>query len=130
MKQTLIYSLNVWLTSVVAAPLLFLIFTLPKNTGIGIEILPFEWLMGGVLSVPSFLLLYLTSNYLVRLRFSILIDKIILSLVGILLTYIPFFLINGYHLILDGDQLSQPLFICYSCATVICLWFYKFNPPG
>jgi hypothetical protein len=125
MKQALIYSLKVWLTSVVAAPFLFLTLELLKHTGIAIEILPIAWLIGGMLSVPSFILLYITSNCLVKLHYNIVSSKIMLSLIGIVLTYVPFFLINGYHLLLDGDLLSLPLFISYSCAILACVWSYK-----
>jgi hypothetical protein len=125
MKQSLIYSLNVWLTTAVIAPLLPLLLALIKHTETGVEMLILEWFMGWLISAPSFLILYLASNYLSKSHCNISGSKAILSLISIVLTYAPFLLINGYHLSLNPFLLS--LFVSYGCTVLICVWCYRLN---
>ena len=89
MKQTLIYSLKVWLTSVVIAPVLILTQAFFRGTDPGYIMLPFEWFLGALFSAPSFILLYISCKCVLKSQIGIILTKGLLSAVGVLLSYLP-----------------------------------------
>jgi hypothetical protein len=94
-------------------------------SGIGIIIVIV--LFGAILSLPSFLLFYLACRYIIFHIDNIQLSKTLLSIIGIMLTYLPFLIIDNFSYLLDTDQLSQPLFITYSSAIIGSIWFHKFK---
>ncbi len=118
------YTIRVWLTSVLFGPILLILGLLMHSQG-EYGILLVAILFGAFLSIPSFFLLYFFTKYSTKLQDNIIITKCLLTIVGILLTYIPFYILNGYHLMLDGDLLSRYFFISYCIVIIFGVWFYK-----
>jgi len=127
MKQAIVYSLKVWLTSVVVAPFLVLLIGLLGKMGEGVGIALAMLMLGTLFSLPSFLLLSLACWALTRMQSKIVMIKVELTLIGVLLTYIPFFIINDYAFLINRDELSRTFFVVYSLLITFGIWFYKFN---
>ena len=127
MKQAIVYSLKVWLTSVVVAPFLVLLIGLLGKMGEGVGIALAMLMLGTMFSLPSFLLLSLACWALTRMQSKIVMIKVELTLIGVLLTYIPFFIINDYAFLINRDELSRTFFVIYSLLITFGIWFYKFK---
>lgn len=130
------YALKVWATSIFVGPLFVLAFSLIKasvnktltSTNVsGLGIILVIVLFGAILSLPSFLLFYLACRYIISHIDNVQLSKTLLSILGIILTYLPFLIIDDFNYLLDKDQLSQPLFITYSSAIIGSIWFHKFE---
>ena len=127
MKQAIVYSLKVWLTGVVVAPFLVLMIGLLGKMVDGIGIALAMLMLGTLFSLPSFLLLSLACWALTRMQRKVVIIKAELTLIGVLLTYIPFFIINDYAFLINRDELSRTFFVIYSLLITFGIWFYNFN---
>ena len=130
MKQAIVYSLKVWLTSVAAAPFFVLIIGLLGKMGEGVGIALAMLMLGTLFSLPSFLLLLLACWILIRTQRKVVVIKVGLTLIGVLLTYIPFFIINDYAFLINRDELSRTFFVIYSLLITFGIWFYKFKGAG
>jgi len=128
MKQALEYSLKVWLTSVLAAPFLVLIIGLLGHMVDGLGIAFAVLMLGALLSIPCFLLLLLACRCLIRWQRNVVVIKVELTMIGVLLTYAPFLIINDYAFLLNRDQLSRPFFLLYSLLIIFGIWFYTPKP--
>lgn len=125
------YVLKVWLTSVFGAPTILLILALIRPDLVSIfSIYLFTILIGALFSLPSFLLLYLACKYIIKLINNTISFKLIVALVGVVLSYIPFLVIDNFNFLLNNDMLSQPLFMSYCLIIVIGIWFYKLEPSN
>lgn len=127
MKQALIYSLKVWLTSVVAAPFLVLLIGLLARMADRVGIVLAMFILGMLFSLPSFLLLSLSCRTLKSMQNKVVIIKAELTVIGVLLTYIPFFIINDYAFLLNRDESSKYFFVLYSLLIIFGIWYYKLN---
>jgi hypothetical protein len=120
------YVLKVWLISVFAAPTILLILALIRQDLVSIfSIYLFTILIGGLFSLPGFLLLYLACKYLIKLINNTILFKLIVTVVGVALTYIPFLVLDNFKPLLDGGYLTQLIFISYCLVVVIGIWLYK-----
>ena len=126
MKQALIYSLKVWLTAVFIAPLLLKLFWIVTNESSGSNAIGALIIFGGILSIPSVLLLFLTTIFLVRQTITVNSMKLILSLGGLILTYLPIWFLNGRQFVLDSFMLN--FFVGYTVIIITGIWFYKLKP--
>ena len=127
MKQAIVYSLKVWLTSVVVTPFLVLLTGLVGKMGEGVGFALAMLMLGTLFSLPSFLLLSLACWALTRMQRKIVMIKVELTLIGVLLTYIPFFIINDYAFLINRDELSRTFFVVYSLLITFGIWFYTFK---
>jgi lysylphosphatidylglycerol synthetase-like protein (DUF2156 family) len=133
MKQALIYSLKVWLTAVVVSPPLYLIVEAMVNkhnqTNLegGVLFVLMSLVYGLLLSIPSYLLLLLAVYFSTRRMESGWVIKMFLTLVGMVLSLIPFQLIFG-----QDDAITQvvtiPWAVCYCIVVVISLLLYELKP--
>jgi hypothetical protein len=87
------------------------------------------FLFGAVLSSPSLIIFYFVARFSLPRMGNTLLLKVMLSISGALLTYIPFLIIDGFHPLLDSDQLSRWLFTTYGSMIVVGIWFYKIKSP-
>ncbi|MBS1530954.1 MAG: hypothetical protein JSU01_11635 [Bacteroidetes bacterium] len=126
------YVIKVWLTSVITAPMLVVINALiggGKITGPGdFNVFLVIILMGAILSLPSMALFYLACRLAIpRIRNTVML-KALLSITGVILTYIPFLIIDDFHPLLNIDLLSKPFFITYALIIITGVWLYKIKP--
>jgi uncharacterized protein YacL len=133
MKQTLNYSIKIWLTSVLVSPLLDLILdslVRPKslvNLEGAIGFLLLSVLYGIIISSPCWLLLWLSLQCMMKLNMSTLLLKSCLCVVGLVLALLPFFLLFGHD-----DPITYvttvPLAISYGLTVFAAIWLYKLKP--
>lgn len=130
MKETLFYTLKVWISSVVLGPVMYsasdILFE-PKRSddfSCSLSFIAFSVPYGLILSVPSFVILWLTTYGISRLKLSIMATKLWLSIVGTVLTALPFALIFG-HDDPSGYLSTIAWATSYSLVIVVGIWFYK-----
>jgi len=123
MKQALIYSLKIWLTGVFISPVLVKLFWLIIGESSGSNAIGALMLFGGILSIPSVLLLFLSVLILTKQAIEVNSMKLILSLIGVILTYLPIWFLNGREFGLDNFMLN--FFIAYTVTVIAGIWFYK-----
>ena len=121
------YAAKVWLSSVMIAPTLLFIIALFKYKEADIDIFFIAIISGGVISLPCFLFLYFICKYILKLTTNIRTIKLILVPVGILLTYMPFLIIDNFNFLLDNDLLSQSFFISYCVVIIAGILFYRLD---
>ena len=123
MKQSFIYSIKVWLTAVFVAPALIIgIQTLQHNYSLTNGIAYYVGVVvGGLYSVPSAVLLYLTVYLANRFYMGQIRAKILLTFAGGLLTLLAMVLSCG------GLPSIKEVFYTEVYASVIVagVWFYK-----
>lgn len=64
-----LYSIVIWLTAVICAPILFALTMMIYNkdgADTGFFIVPYAWIFGGILSIPSFILLLILNFQLAK----------------------------------------------------------------
>ena len=119
------YSLSVWLTSVILTPIIVTLYLAWKeNMPPDKETGPMMLMWGGLFSIPSLVILGLTSHYLLRRLHTVKAVKIVLTIISVILTYAPFWVINGFSFKDDSGAVS--LFFLPYCLTIVTgIWFYK-----
>jgi hypothetical protein len=123
------YVLRVWLTSVIIAPVLvWLYYICTDGSAPDAELIPLMLVWGGGLSLPSLLFLGMFCHYLVFQKNNVQEVKIWLTLIGIILTYAPFFILNGVSFT-DHSGFSA-LFWPYGVSIVAGVWFYRLTGIG
>lgn len=72
LRKPTLYSVVIWLTAVICAPVLFTLITMVYNNGdgSGFGVVPFAWIIGGLISFPSFLLLLIINHLLTKRHLS------------------------------------------------------------
>lgn len=133
MKHTITYSLKVWLISVVVSPVLYVIIEaiqkprIYQNIEGSLGFILYSIPYGLVLSLVSWLLLWLSLCSLLMLKMSIKVTKLWLSLICTVLTLFPFWLIFGHD---DANSLNGIGALAASYYLVILggVWFYKLKP--
>jgi len=132
MKQAIIYTIKVWLTSVVLSPIAFIIADnlFHSNNRIGLYgslgFIGYSIPYGLVITIPCWLILFLSAGSLVNRKLKMIYKKSIISVVGVALSILPFFLLfrgddNGFDLYTKFWSLSYCTFI------VGGIWLYEFK---
>lgn len=73
LRKPTLYSIVIWLTAVLCSPILFSLITTIYNdedTGMGFFIIPYAWIFGGFLSIPSFIILLILNFQLAKRNLS------------------------------------------------------------
>jgi hypothetical protein len=126
MKYNIVeYSIKVCLTSFFVEPLVFLFIFWLRYHGVDFEVLFIAIALDVLVSLSSFLILYLACKYITEMFDNAVVIKISVTIIGTLLTYIPFFIINNYLFQLDDLPVSQYFFPSYCIAMVFGIWFYR-----
>jgi H+/Cl- antiporter ClcA len=130
MKQTLIYSLKIWLTSVVLSPIFYTVYdalTRPKfiyNPRNEAEAYLYFLVFGLALSIPSWVLFWLSLHCINTQRWKPITTKLLISIVAVALTFTPFLMVYSlYDLSRDSSTIGVP--ICYSLLILAGVWYYK-----
>lgn len=133
LKPSLIFSLKVWLTSVVLSPVIIVLTKLAVLNHEGV-ISTVKGILGGIaffiyvgflLSIPSFLLLWLVTALLViKSNQSINVKKLMLSAVALLLSFLPLCFLLGKQSNYYDSELFGWLVI-YASIILCGVWFYK-----
>jgi hypothetical protein len=123
------YVLRVWLTSVILSPVLvWLYYTCTDGSAPNAELILLMLVWGSGLSLPSVLFLGMFCHYLVFRKNNVKEVKIWLTLIGIILTYAPFFILNAGSFT-DHSGVSA-LFWPYGVTIVAGVWFYRLTGIG
>jgi uncharacterized membrane protein YwaF len=125
MKDSLMFSLKIWLTSVILAAIMLNLLFQSRNF---MQTL-FMWIIGGALcSLPSWFCLLLGILYLHPKSFNIPVKKGILCLWGAFLTVAPFAIIFGLSRSNDFPFEYKDL-LCYLSTIILGILIYKFPQP-
>lgn len=123
------YVLRVWLTSVVLSPIIVSLYmSWVENSPPDAELVPLMLMWGGALSVPSLLILGMLCHYLVHRKNNVKDVKIWLTIIGIILTYAPFWVLNAFSF--ANNSGATVLFWPYCVTIVAGIWFYKLKGMG
>jgi hypothetical protein len=127
MKSFIPYLFKVWITTAVLSPLLILVYGLviEKETAffdlLTIKIDFFMIMAGLILSLPSFIVLYVCCNLLILWIPKIYLVKIILCILSILFVTISFAILD-----LEGSAGKILLPVIYDIVIVSSIWLYRF----
>lgn len=116
MKDSIIYSIKFWLLSVIVAPILIALST--SNVDLFLLFLVF----GFIFSIISWVIITLIIYQINRFKLTTTKKKIIISIFGILLCYIPFYLTFGPN---DEDMTQRFIYLYYMIPLVIGIWMFK-----
>jgi len=118
------YVLCVWLTSVMVSPVIVSLFMAwQEGTFPDKELIPLMLMWGGLCSIPSLILLGMSCAYLVHRKTTVKAVKIPLTLIAILLTYTPFWILNGLSF---ADHSGASVLFWPYCLTIVAgIWFYQ-----
>ncbi|MFT5820531.1 MAG: hypothetical protein ACI8ZM_001774 [Crocinitomix sp.] len=116
MKDSIKYSLKFWLLSVIVAPILI---SLANSRG---EFFILFLVFGFVFSIISWVLITLIIYQLKELKLKMVAKKIIISIFGIILCYIPFHLTFGPT---DEDMTQKYIYLYYMIPLVLGIWIFK-----
>ena len=126
------YVIKVWLTTVIAGPILLVVIALLQHNVTKDPFAIAEFLviilMGSICSLPSMALFYLACIFAIPNARNKIFLKGLLSVIGVLLVYVPFLIIDDFHPLLNIDQLSRLLFITYAPVIIAAIWLYKIKP--
>jgi hypothetical protein len=130
MKPALIYSLKVWLTSVVLSPILYIIEEYLTHPGYykweGITgFVGLSFIYSALLSIPSYGLFAYMTYSINKLKTKILIKKIYLTVICTILCMFPFYLLDRGSIFLVSD-LRWGCFYCF--VIIAAIWFYELVP--
>jgi len=130
------YATKVWLTSVVVAPFLYFLisgtFDIKKlhieAAGLGLYTL-FAIAFGLLFSIPCWTILIFAVKIINKQNVSLTSKKVIIILIGVVLTYLLFYLLFFKDRI-DSEQLSfnMRLATAYCLTNIIGMTFYKLEP--
>ncbi|MDB5004694.1 MAG: hypothetical protein JWQ34_2919 [Mucilaginibacter sp.] len=124
-ERALWYSLIVWFISVVLGPLILSFSCWLKTGSTGLDVYPVFLIMGGIMSAPSGMVLYICCLRLIDRSKSEIWLKLILTPIAIFLTYLPFAILYLLDQItrVGSFELSWP----YCTAIIICIWLVRFK---
>ncbi len=117
--NNLSYSLKVWLTSVVVAPLL--VYLVSYFAGYTHFFNVFEWLLafGFLLSLPSFLLFLFLVIFLSTKKWEPVLKQYLLTICGCVLTVAPIYLLFG------REKTSLLVMFCYLVPCIAGIKYYR-----
>jgi hypothetical protein len=128
MHSSIKYTLKVWSTSVIVSAAFIVLCFISHNNNDLVGTISFWFyiiVFGGMLSIPSATLLWITTYVLLKTNFNNIVQKSILTFVGILLTALPFFFIVGdFRLASDLDL----TIILFAVPVVAGIWIYRLQP--
>lgn len=125
MKPSFIYSFRVWITSVLLGPLVYYPTQLimepqyPHRFEYGFTLYAF------LFSLPSFILVTVIVLLVRAIPTNHLVKKLILSIAGVVLTAIPFYLIKG-----SWVQQGTEYLIAYGSIILIGICVYRLDAPN
>ena len=130
MKQAFIYSLKIWLTSVLLSPVLNIIVDklfypnqdMQLTGALGFIGLAIGY--GLVLSIPCWIMLYLVSALMINGRLQLTHKKMLITGVGIVLCF------SLFYLVFLGDDFDMETWVwalCYCGIIVAGIWYYRFD---
>lgn len=129
--KALVYSLKVWATSLAFGPIVYYVLRLigePYMRGHGGGVLRFigsVFLYSFIFSLPCFVFLTISVAVVNYLDITMPARKLILTVIGILLTLLPFFFLEaGGH----WGQWAIRYAESYGSLIVTCIWIYKLEP--
>lgn len=134
MKQALMYSLKVWLTTIVAGPFIAILILsfLNPNTSHHLELFIslFYLTLGGIFfCLPSWLLFWLLAGFINKRELKMDYKKLFISIVSIFLSFIPFAIMDAHALFSPNYWPSElPWVASYFGVLITCIWFYKLKP--
>lgn len=120
------YPLLVWVSTLIASPLLWIFYSVIINGGdvfSFLKSLPAFYTLGLMFSLPTFGLFALVYNYIRKKRLRDIVGKVILFLVVILGIASTFYIIGGYLV----EELA--LFYSISAAMAIIIFKVKLTTP-
>jgi hypothetical protein len=133
MKQAFTYSIKVWLTAVVLGPVLDVLveFILHPRYFDGVKaelgFIGYSIPYGLILSIPSLFFLLTTLVIFEYTSAVVLTKRIVLSIVAILLTYTPFYLL--FYSADDIRWFDTFLWASSYCMIIVgAIWFYNLKP--
>ena len=117
------YTLKIWLSSVVLSPLIMLASSIfIANTNVdNVFILAILFFFGALLSIPSIILLNVCCSQLITRSNGLFKLKVLLTGIGILLTYAPLWALMGFKFNIYDLQFFWPYFL----TIVAGIWFFK-----
>jgi uncharacterized protein YacL len=136
MNPSLLYTRKVWFTIILLAPtfgILSILFR-AKNMDDVMDVfklfigIPMAALLFGIITIPSVIAFYFATKYLFTSYFNQFSVKIVLSILGILLTFLSAGLMDEFKLKFNIDYLLT--IAPYLFAVVISVWIYKFRPAN
>ncbi|RKR82541.1 hypothetical protein BDD43_2726 [Mucilaginibacter gracilis] len=134
MDHTLKYSFKVWVTSAILASILSWLIVFVQVNSIHDFILGLELLLGmpvmivltGMFTFPSAIILYFSVRYLTRYYIGFVCTKMILTLLGLLLTSVYVYMLNDFSFHSNIFTLDYLLVVApYYFAIIISIWIYK-----
>ncbi len=134
MKQVSIYTLKVWLTTIVIAPIIvgFL------HRYIDPEIYNYSSILVGLLycvpagiifCLPSWLLFWKLCSFVNDRTLKTIYKKLLITIPSVFLSLIPWLIINAHALFSPNYWPSfLPWVVSYSGVLIACVWIYKLAP--
>jgi len=132
MNGTLSYNIKVWLTSLfissILADLMNLRYAQSMHDVLNIFAMlvgiPLLILMMGVITIPSATIMYFSNIYLFKHDVNVLSIKLILSVLGLLLTFLSISIFGDFQFTADFFITASPYFL----AVLISIWVYRLKP--
>jgi hypothetical protein len=115
------YTLKVWLTSVVLSPAVIMLNGMLSHSVEDINMYLVIVLIGAICSSISFLIFYVAVLLVSDHMDNLVQAKLLLLVIAILLTIIPFWVIGGYHIGLKDLKLILP----YTLTIAAGIWIYR-----
>jgi hypothetical protein len=136
LKESLLYSLKIWLTVIVISPIVAGLIQMYIDP----EIYSFADVMVGlcycipaglIFCLPSWLILWFLIRYLNKKELKMYSKKLYFTIASLFISILPFFIINPHTLLNSGYWPSiLPWLISYSGVLIICIWLYRLRIPS
>ncbi len=134
MKKYYIYPLKIWLTAVALGPIIqelvaYITGQPPKDSPFFTYIVAVT-IAGLMYSAPSFLVLLLAAKLLYNFKLSFTVKKIIFTILGIILSTLPFYILFGPPDFIAITHSSGFLLmvLSYTLSIIAGIWLYKIDP--
>ena len=127
MKTSITFTLKVWQTAVFLAPVLIVISGILNGTPLSesLFILLPGIVLGLVFSIPSAVIFGLTVYFMADSLMSDELKKVTLSVAGVALTMLSFFLFDRGRI---QDVTDYYYFAAFASVILAGIWFYRFEP--
>lgn len=131
MKQTLLFSFLVFITTIIIGPILLqialtLIDPTVNNFAGSVDIILYTIFVGLIACIPSWLIIGLFANYLIKRNVSRIGIRALLSLIAIPVLILPVGFLSVNYLFKSNYWASiLPLLASYYICLVTCIWAYR-----
>lgn len=129
------YATKVWLTSVLISPLVYFLISRTLDLrklqieAVGLEgFILFSIIAGLLFSLPSWTVFFFVVKFINKQPNSIIVKKTIIGLTGILLTFIPFYLVFFKDNFEPQLNFHLKLLTSYSLTIIIGILIYQLRP--